>query len=123
MTSPVEFISRWQRVALLSQSLLELAERGEWNLLLEQEVTYLQGIEAVMQSQTPPKMAPGIQEMITGYISQALNNEQKIKGLLQLRLDELSGLIGQSTRQKSINHAYGHLSGILLVPKAPFVQQ
>lgn len=23
--------------------------------------------------------------MITGYISQALNNEQKIKGLLQLR--------------------------------------
>lgn len=61
MTSPVEFISRWQRVALLSQSLLELAERGEWNLLLEQEVTYLQGIEAVMQSQTPPKMAPGIQ--------------------------------------------------------------
>lgn len=29
MTSTVEFINRWQRIALLSQSLLELAQRGE----------------------------------------------------------------------------------------------
>ena len=42
MTSAVEFINRWQRIALLSHSLLELAQRGEWDLLLEQEVTYLQ---------------------------------------------------------------------------------
>ncbi|VEA32995.1 flagellar protein FliT [Salmonella enterica subsp. enterica] len=34
MTSTVEFINRWQRIALLSQSLLELAQRGEWDLLL-----------------------------------------------------------------------------------------
>ncbi|MDI8799822.1 flagellar biosynthesis protein FliT, partial [Salmonella enterica subsp. enterica serovar Montevideo] len=27
MTSTVEFINRWQRIALLSQSLLELAQR------------------------------------------------------------------------------------------------
>jgi len=46
MTSAVEFINRWQRIALLSHSLLELAQRGEWDLLLEQEVTYLQSIEA-----------------------------------------------------------------------------
>lgn len=35
MTSTVEFINRWQRIALLSQSLLELAQRGEWDLLLQ----------------------------------------------------------------------------------------
>ncbi|MEG0101828.1 MAG: flagellar biosynthesis protein FliT, partial [Citrobacter sp.] len=34
--------------------LLELAQRGEWDLLLEQEVTYLQSIEVVMEEQTPP---------------------------------------------------------------------
>lgn len=32
MTSAVEFINRWQRIALLSHSLLELAQRGEWDL-------------------------------------------------------------------------------------------
>lgn len=35
MTSAVEFINRWQRIALLSHSLLELAQRGDgtfyWN--------------------------------------------------------------------------------------------
>lgn len=49
MTSTVEFINRWQRIALLSQSLLELAQRGEWDLLLQQEVSYLQSIETVME--------------------------------------------------------------------------
>lgn len=53
MTSTVEFINRWQRIALLSQSLLELAQRGEWDLLLQQEVSYLQSIETVMEKQTP----------------------------------------------------------------------
>lgn len=52
MTSTVEFINRWQRIALLSQSLLELAQRGEWDLLLQQEVSYLQSIETVMENST-----------------------------------------------------------------------
>lgn len=102
MTSTVEFINRWQRIALLSQSLLELAQRGEWDLLLQQEVSYLQCIETVMEKQTPPGITRSIQDMVAGYIKQTLDNEQLLKGLLQQRLDELSSLIGQSTRQ---NHS------------------
>nr|8FTW_A Chain A, Flagellar FliT protein, Flagellar FliJ protein fusion [Salmonella enterica subsp. enterica serovar Typhimurium] len=95
MTSTVEFINRWQRIALLSQSLLELAQRGEWDLLLQQEVSYLQSIETVMEKQTPPGITRSIQDMVAGYIKQTLDNEQLLKGLLQQRLDELSSLIGQ----------------------------
>ena len=101
MTSAVEFINRWQRIALLSHSLLELAQRGEWDLLLEQEVTYLQSIEVVMEEQTPPGITRSIQDLVAGYIKQTLDNEQLLKTLLQQRLDELSNLIGQSTRQKT----------------------
>lgn len=119
MTSTVEFINRWQRIALLSQSLLDLAQRGEWDHLLEQEVTYLQAIEMVMDTQTPPGMTRSIQDMIAGYIKQTLDNEQQLKDLLRVRLDELSGLIGQSSRQQSLNNAYGRLSGMLLVPNTP----
>lgn len=119
MTSTVEFINRWQRIALLSQSLLDLAQRGEWDLLLEQEVTYLQAIEMVMDTQTTPGMTRSIQDMIAGYIKQTLDNEQQLKDLLRIRLDELSGLIGQSSRQQSLNNAYGRLSGMLLVPNTP----
>ena len=123
MTLAVEFINRWQRIALLSQSLLELAQRGEWDLLLEQEVSYLQSIETVVETQTPPGITRSVQELIAGYIKQTLDNEQRLKVLLQQRLDELSNLIGQSTRQQSLNHAYGHLSGMLLVPDAPAAPQ
>ncbi|MEH0017059.1 flagella biosynthesis regulatory protein FliT [Citrobacter portucalensis] len=114
MTSAVEVINRWQRIALLSHSLLELAQRGEWDLLLEQEVTYLQSIEVVMEEQTPPGITRSIQDLVAGYIKQTLDNEQLLKTLLQQRLDELSNLIGQSTRQKTLNNAYGRLSGMLL---------
>ena len=123
MTSAVEFLNRWQRIALLSQSLLELAQRGEWNLLLEQEVIYLQSIETVAEAQTPPGLTRSIQDMVAAYIKQTLDNEQQLKLLLKQRLDELSGLIGQSSRQQSLNNAYGRLSGMLLVPNSPVPPQ
>lgn len=87
--------------------------------LLEQEVSYLQSIEVVMEDEAPPGITRGIQNIVAGYIKQTLDNEQLLKALLQQRLDELSGLIGQSTRQKTLNNAYGRLSGMLLVPDAP----
>ena len=123
MTSAVEFLNRWQRIALLSHSLLELAQRGEWNLLLEQEVIYLQSIETVAEAQTPPGLTRSIQDMVAAYIKQTLDNEQQLKLLLKQRLDELSGLIGQSSRQQSLNNAYGRLSGMLLVPNSPVPPQ
>lgn len=91
--------------------------------LLEQEVTYLQSIEVVMEEQTPPCITRSIQDLVAGYIKQTLDNEQLLKTLLQQRLDELSNLIGQSTRQKTLNNAYGRLSGMLLVPDAPTAPQ
>ena len=79
----------------------------------------MQAIEMVMDTQTPPGMTRSIQDMIAGYIKQTLDNEQQLKDLLRVRLDELSGLIGQSSRQQSLNNAYGRLSGMLLVPNTP----
>lgn len=118
MSLHMELISRWQRVVLLSQSLLELAQRGEWDLLLEQEVTYLQSIEAVMKTQTPQEMQQSIQDLVASYLKQTLENEALLKQLLGRRLDELSLLISQSTRQQSLNNTYGRLSGMLLVPES-----
>lgn len=119
MSPNVEFINRWQQIALLSQSLLELAQRGEWDLLLDQEVVYLQSIEAVMGSETPQGLPKNVQSLVAGYLKQTLENEEQLKVLLKHRLDELSSLIGQSSRQQSLNHTYGRLSGMLLVPGAP----
>ena len=119
MSPDVELISRWQNAVLLSQSLLELAQRGEWDLLLEHEMAYLQSIEILNASPIPPRTAKSVQDMLQQKLEQILANEQALKNLLQQRLDEISSLIGQSSRQQTLNHAYGRLSGQLLVPDAP----
>ncbi|WP_435953080.1 flagella biosynthesis regulatory protein FliT [Dryocola sp. BD626] len=119
MSPNVELINRWQHIALMSQGLLELARRGEWDLLLEQEMAYLQGIESLGASPLPPGLNKSVEQMLKGFLEEILSNEQELKALLQARLDELSSLIGQSSRQQTLNNTYGRLAGMLLVPNAP----
>ena len=66
-----------------------------------------------------PIISQQVQDMLETYLKQTLENEQQLKALLQQRLDELSELIGQSSRQQSLNNAYGRLAGMLLVPNTP----
>lgn len=112
----LEFIRRWRHIALLSHSLLESARRGEWQQLLEQETCYLQSIEAVMADQAPQGLTRSTQRTVAGYIRQTLDNEQALKVLLWQRLNELGALTRQAGRQRSLNNAYGQLSGEVLVP-------
>lgn len=118
MSPNLELIRRWQHVALMSQSLLAQAQRGEWEALRVKELTYLQAVESV-QALPATRVSLPVQAMLETCLKQILANEQQLKALLQQRLDELRSLIGQSLRQQSLNHTYGRLSGILLVPNTP----
>ena len=68
--------------------------------LLEQEVTYLQSIEVVMEEQTPPGITRSIQDLVAGYIKQTLDNEQLLKTLLQQRLWMNSAILSVSRHAK-----------------------
>lgn len=46
-----------------------------------------------------------------------LDNESKVKQLLQIRMDELAKLVGQSSVQKSVLSAYGDQGGFVLAPQ------
>ncbi|WP_058911188.1 flagella biosynthesis regulatory protein FliT [Entomohabitans teleogrylli] len=119
MSAHPEFLSRWLRVAMLSESLLELARCGEWQQLVDQEVSYLQSIENVMRLEMPPDLSPPVRRHLRQLVGNVLDNEQQLKTLLQKRMEELSALIGQSARQQNINNTYGRLSGVLLMPESP----
>lgn len=49
-----------------------------------------------------------------------LDNESKVKQLLQIRMDELAKLVGQSSVQKSVLSAYGDQGGFVLAPQDNF---
>lgn len=114
MLEDTELISHWKKVALMSQLLLVLAQKAEWEQLLDQEENYLRSVESVLD----PSLViinPATQNIIEKYLKETLSNEMQLKILLQQRLENLGKLIGQSVRQRSINTTYSNASGIVLL--------
>ncbi len=58
-----------------------------------------------------------IQEQLRPLLRLVLENENKVKQLLQIRMDELAKLVGQSSMQKSVLSAYGDQGGYVLAPQ------
>uniref|UniRef100_UPI000D081563 flagellar protein FliT n=1 Tax=Escherichia coli TaxID=562 RepID=UPI000D081563 len=61
-----------------------------------------------------------MQEQLRPMLRLILDNESKVKQLLQIRMDELAKLVGQSSVQKSVLSAYGDQGGFVLAPQDNF---
>lgn len=56
-------------------------------------------------------------EQLRPMLRLVLENENKVKQLLQIRMDELAKLVGQSSMQKSVLSTYGDQGGYVLAPQ------
>lgn len=115
MNDFISSLNEWYALHALSQTMLDLAHSGKWDELIEQEVKYVQLVEAIANN--PIAQASNrSQEEAKALLDMILTNENQIKTLLHGRLNELRDLIDQSGRQKSLNNTYGFLSGNVLMP-------
>lgn len=113
-----EFISslnEWHALHALSKTMLALAHSEKWDELIDHEVKYVQLVENIANNPISPGN-PKRQDEAKALLSKILANEAELKILLQNRLFELRDLIDQAGRQKSLNNAYGNLSGNVLIP-------
>ncbi|ANG94959.1 flagella biosynthesis regulatory protein FliT [Enterobacteriaceae bacterium 155047] len=108
-------LKKWHALYALSNTMLSLAQSGKWDELIEQEVAYVSLVEKISTTPFPPD-SKQIQDQAMGILKQILQNELLLKGLLQERMSELSGLIAQTNKQKNVNVTYGKLSGNILFP-------
>ncbi|WP_380178888.1 flagella biosynthesis regulatory protein FliT [Kalamiella sp. sgz302252] len=110
-------MSIYQQLLVLSQSMLRLATEGDWDKLIEMEVDYVSAVEklAACTQQTP--VPAQTQDQLRPVLRHILDNEAEVKNLLQARKAELSRLISQTGRQKSVNKAYGGMAGVILFPQ------
>ena len=83
----------WQQLVEKSQLMLRLATEEQWDELIASE------------------------EQLRPMLHLILDNESKVKQLLQIRMDELAQLVGQSSVQKSVLSAYGDQGGFVLAPQ------
>lgn len=106
----------YQQLLVLSQSMLRLASEGKWDELIDQEVDYVSTVEKLAQTTREIAIPAHTQDQLRPVLRHILDNEAEVKRMLQTRMGELSGLISQSSRQQTLNSAYGKLSGMVLFP-------
>ncbi|WP_145508686.1 flagella biosynthesis regulatory protein FliT [Yersinia alsatica] len=100
-------LSEYQQILTLSEQMLMLATEGKWDALVDLEITYLKAVENTANVTISSCTSSVLQELLREKLKAILDNEIEIKRLLQLRLDALSELVGQSTRQQAVNNTYG----------------
>ncbi|AJJ19252.1 flagellar biosynthesis protein FliT [Yersinia intermedia] len=100
-------LSEYQQILTLSEQMLALAIEGSWDALVDLEMTYLKAVESTANVTISSCSSQVLQELLREKLRAILENEIEIKRLLQLRLDALSELVGQSTRQQAVNNTYG----------------
>ena len=116
-----QLLSAYQQIHTLSGQMIALAQAGQWDTLIEMEITYVQAVEKTAQLVAISELSPALQETLRNKLQQILSNETELKRLMQLRMDELTVLIGQSTRQSVVNSTYGqfHDRALLLGEPQP----
>ncbi|HAZ3147954.1 TPA: flagella biosynthesis regulatory protein FliT [Escherichia coli] len=103
----------WQQLVEKSQLMLRLATEEQWDELIASEMAYVNAVQEIAHLTEEVAPSTTMQEQLRPI----LDNESKIKQLLQIRMDELAKLVGQSSVQKSVLSAYGDQGGFVLAPQ------
>lgn len=116
-----QLLSAYQQIYTLSSQMIALAQSSQWEDLVELEMAYVKAVEKTADFADACGSSIALQESLHRKLQQILDNENELKRLLQLRMDELKVLIGQSTQQNVINNTYGqfHDQALLLGEPQP----
>ncbi|AUJ81062.1 flagella biosynthesis regulatory protein FliT [Enterobacter cancerogenus] len=121
MSASSSSLKKWFLLHSVSQRMLKLATENKWDELVEGEIEYVQLVETLSQEHNSidDSFSPQIRELLRVII----DNENEVKRLLNVRMEELKVLIKNGVQQNSLSSAYGNLSGMVLVPDAPPASQ
>ncbi len=117
MSTAPQLYSLYQQLLDRSLVMLRFATEGQWDELIACEMEYVSAVQklAEITQQTEPSTV--IQDQLRPVLRAILDNETEVKRLLQVRMEELAKLVGQSTIQKSVLTTYGKQGGHVLVPQ------
>lgn len=117
MNSAQYLFALYQDILTHSQSMLRLAANSQWEELIDREVDhYVCAVEKLTQAMRHQQMTAHTQDRLRPVLRHILDNETEIKKLLAHRQDEISSLMQQAGRQRSVNNAYSNSAGVVLFP-------
>ncbi|MDI9223492.1 flagella biosynthesis regulatory protein FliT [Pantoea sp. EA-12] len=114
MNNAPHLITVYQQLLDLSHGMLRLAADGEWDDLITKEMDYVSAVQTLARTTEAAPPSNQMQEQLRPVLRHILDNESEVKRLLKLRMDELTLLVGQSSKQKSVMSAYGKQGHVYL---------
>lgn len=112
-----QLYTRFQQLLEQSKLMLNNAHKGMWDELIASEMDYVNAVHELTQFMSDIKLSILMQEQLRPILRAILDNESEIKRLLQIRMDELAILVGQSSIQQSVLTTYGKQGGQILAPQ------
>lgn len=82
-----------------SQLMLRPATEEQWDELIASEMAYVNAVQEIAHLTEEIDPSTTMQEQLRPMLLLILDNESKVKQLLQIRMDELAKLVGQSSVQ------------------------
>ena len=110
----------WEQLVEKSQLMLRLATEEQWDELIASEMAYVNALQDTANLNAAVEPSTSMHKPLRPMMRLILANESKMKQLLQIRMDELAKLVGQSSVQKSVLSAYGDQGGFVLAPQDNF---
>lgn len=117
MSNAPHLFMLYQQLVEQSNNMLRLATSGLWDELIDCETAYVSTVQNLAQCTQEVKPTATMQEQLRPLLRIILDNESKVKSLLQDRMDELAKLVGQTSIQKSVLTTYGKQGGHVLAPQ------
>lgn len=117
MNHAPQLYSRYQQLLEQSKVMLSNARKGLWDELIASEMDYVNAVHELTLFMSDIKLSMQMQEQLRPVLRAILDNESEVKRLLQIRMDELAKLVGQSSIQQSVLTAYGKQGGQILAPQ------
>lgn len=93
------------RICISRQQLVEKpahvtpATEEQWDELIASEMAYVNAVQEIAHLTEEINPSTTMQEQLRPMLRLILDNESKVKQLLQIRMDELAKLVGQSSVQ------------------------
>lgn len=94
---------KYQHALRLSIEMLDTAQQGQWDILIELNTHYVLALQSVLEN-----IHHEDDEMASYALTVLLNNEKEIRGLLKHRLDALSGKIDVMRQNQKCSNAYSN---------------
>ncbi|MDR9888949.1 flagella biosynthesis regulatory protein FliT [Pseudenterobacter timonensis] len=117
MSNAPQLYTLYQQLLDQSTLMLRLASQGLWDELIACETEYVSAVQKLSGLTQTMQPSLQMQEQLRPTLRAILHNESQVKALLQVRMDELAKLVGQTSIQKSVLSAYGNQGGHILVPQ------